>query len=52
VTKVTAEDLCELSHRLHRPPCLVLRTSRSFPEADDDAEVRRAYDDGNAKANE
>src|SRR5438067_919142 len=36
VTKVAAEDLCELFHRLHRLPCLVLRTSRFFPEADDD----------------
>jgi UDP-glucose 4-epimerase len=52
VTKVAAEDLCELFHRLHRLPCLVLRTSRFFPEADDDPEVRRAYADGNAKANE
>ena len=31
VTKVAAEDLCELFHRLHRLPCLVLRTSRFFP---------------------
>src|SRR6266567_4562912 len=51
VTKVAAEDLCELFHRLHRLPCLVLRTARFFPEADDDPDVRRAYDDGNAKAN-
>lgn len=52
VTKMVAEDLCELFHRLHRLPCLVLRTSRFFPEVDDDPAVRWAYDDGNIKANE
>jgi nucleoside-diphosphate-sugar epimerase len=52
VTKTAAEDLCELFHRLHRLACLVLRTSRFFPEVDDNPVVRRAYDDGNAKANE
>src|SRR5207244_12195995 len=52
VTKVAAEDLCELFHRLYRLPCLVLRTSRFFPEADDDPDGRRAYGDGNAKASE
>jgi nucleoside-diphosphate-sugar epimerase len=29
-TKVAAEDLCQLFHRDHKLPCLVLRTSRSF----------------------
>jgi nucleoside-diphosphate-sugar epimerase len=52
VTKTAAEDLCELFHRLHGLACLVLRTSRFFPEADDDLAVRRDYDDGNVKANE
>jgi len=52
VTKASAEDLCELFHRLHGLACLVLRTSRFFPEVDDDPAVRRAYDDGNVKANE
>jgi nucleoside-diphosphate-sugar epimerase len=52
VTKTAAEDLCEVFHRLHRLACLVLRTSRFFPELDDDPAVRGAYDDGNAKANE
>src|SRR5262249_15599630 len=28
VTKTAAEDLCELFHRNHRLPCLILRTSR------------------------
>lgn len=52
VTKVAAEDLCELFHRLHKLPCLVLRTSRFFPEVDDDPAKRAAYDDANLKANE
>jgi UDP-glucose 4-epimerase len=52
VTKLAAENLCELFHRTTRMPCIVLRTSRFFPEGDDDAGVRRAFDDGNLKANE
>jgi nucleoside-diphosphate-sugar epimerase len=52
VTKVAAEDLCELFHRGHGLACLVLRTSRFFPEEDDSPATRRAYDDGNVKANE
>ena len=52
VTKTAAEDLCELFHRLHRLACLVLRTSRFFPEMDNDPAVRGAFDDGNVKANE
>jgi UDP-glucose 4-epimerase len=51
-TKTAAEDLCELVHRDHGLPVLVLRTSRFFPEADDSAEVREAFDDGNVKVNE
>jgi UDP-glucose 4-epimerase len=52
VTKLAAENLCELFHRTTRMPCIVLRTSRFFPEDDDDAGVRRAFDDGNLKVNE
>ena len=52
VSKCAAEDLCELFHRLHRLPCIVLRTSRFFPEPDDNPKVRDAYDDANIKANE
>ena len=52
VTKTAAEDLCELFNRHHHLPCLILRTSRFFPEEDDNEEVRRAYADGNIKANE
>jgi UDP-glucose 4-epimerase len=52
VTKLAAENLCELFHSTTRMPCIVLRTSRFFPEEDDDASVRRAFDDGNLKVNE
>ena len=48
-TKVAAEDLCELVHRDHGLPVLVLRTSRFFPEADDDDERRGAFADDNLK---
>lgn len=51
-TKAAAEDLCELVHRDHGLPCLILRTSRFFPEADDREEVRATYDDANLKVNE
>jgi nucleoside-diphosphate-sugar epimerase len=51
VTKTAAEDLCRLFHRDQKLPCLILRTSRFFPEEDDLAE-RRAYDQPNLKANE
>ena len=51
-TKTAAEDLCELVHRDHGLPCLILRTSRFFPEADDRDDVRAAYDDANLKVNE
>ena len=52
VTKCAAEDLCELVHRDHGLPCLVLRTSRFFPEGDDRDDVRDAYEDANVKVNE
>jgi UDP-glucose 4-epimerase len=52
VTKTAAEDLCELVHRDHGLPCLILRTSRFFPEGDDRDDVRSAYDDANLKVNE
>lgn len=52
VTKTAAENLCELVHRDHGLPVVVLRTSRFFPEADDREEVRSAYEDANVKANE
>lgn len=52
VTKTAAENLCELVHRDHGLPVVILRTSRFFPEPDDRDEVRAAYDDANLKANE
>src|SRR4051794_23206345 len=51
-TKTAAEDLCELIHRDHGLPCLILRTSRFFPEPDDRDAVRSAYADANLKVNE
>lgn len=52
VTKTAAEDLCELFHRLHGLPCVILRTSRFFPEEDDSERVRQQWRDSNIKANE
>lgn len=51
-TKTAAEDLCRLFHRKQRLACLVLRTSRFFPEPDDDPQRRDVYADANLKANE
>ncbi len=52
VTKTAAEDLCRLFRRNEGLPCVVLRTSRFFPEADDDPEAREAFAADNLKANE
>jgi len=52
VTKTSAEGLCELVHRDHGLPVIVLRTSRFFPEGDDRDEVRAAFEDDNLKVNE
>jgi UDP-glucose 4-epimerase len=52
VTKVAAEDMCELFARNLRLPVVVLRTSRFFPEEDDQKERRDGYADLNLKANE
>jgi UDP-glucose 4-epimerase len=51
-TKATAEDLCQLFHRNQGLACIVLRTSRFFPEEDDNKEIREAFSDQNLKANE
>ena len=51
-TKAAAEDLCQLFHRNQKLACLVLRTSRFFPEEDDNRKIRETYSDENAKANE
>jgi nucleoside-diphosphate-sugar epimerase len=51
VTKVAAENVCELIHRDSGLPIVILRTSRFFPEPDDDPEIN-AYGLGNVQANE
>src|SRR5258708_29860109 len=51
-TKTAGEDLCQLFHRNQGLACIVLRTSRFFPEEDDNNEVREAFSDENVKANE
>jgi UDP-glucose 4-epimerase len=52
VTKAAAEGLCQLFHRNQGLACVMLRTSRFFPEEDDDEAIREAYADDNVKANE
>jgi len=52
ITKLAAEHLCELFHQKHKLHCIVLRTSRFFPDEDDDREVRQVYEDANLKVNE
>ncbi|MCP4037922.1 MAG: NAD(P)-dependent oxidoreductase [bacterium] len=52
VTKLAAEDLCQLFWKTRGLPCIVLRTSRFFPEADDKRSRREAFDDMNLKVNE
>lgn len=52
LTKIAAEDLCYLFHRKHALNCIVLRTSRFFPEEDDSRHIRDMYSDANAKTNE
>jgi UDP-glucose 4-epimerase len=51
-TKLMAESLCELTHRKHALPILILRTSRFFPEEDDDPAIRSEHATGNVQANE
>jgi|SRR5687767_3831044 UDP-glucose 4-epimerase len=52
ITKLAAEELCALFHHRFGLPCVILRTSRFFPEEDDRKETREAYADLNVKANE
>jgi UDP-glucose 4-epimerase len=52
VTKLAAENLCELLQHSSDLPCIVLRTSRFFPEEDDNRTARLTYDDANLKVNE
>lgn len=48
-TKSAAEDLCQIFHRNQGLPVVILRTSRFFPEADDNGDQRAAFDDANLK---
>jgi UDP-glucose 4-epimerase len=52
VTKFAAENLCQLFYRNYGLPCIILRTSRFFPEEDDRREVRESYAGENLKVNE
>jgi UDP-glucose 4-epimerase len=52
VSKLAAENLCELFARRRSLPVVVLRTARFFPEADDDPAIRSRYAIANAQANE
>jgi UDP-glucose 4-epimerase len=52
VTKLAAENLCELFRRKFALPVIILRTSRFFPEIDDNPVARAHYADANIKANE
>lgn len=52
LTKIAAENLCKLFHQRYKLPCLILRTSRFFLEADDQESTRSQFVDLNAKANE
>lgn len=52
VSKVAAEDLCQLFHHEHDLPTVILRTSRFFPEPDDNPEIRDRHETRNTQANE
>ncbi len=52
VTKAAAEDLCQLAHRNDGLNCVVLRTSRFFPESDDAPDTQEGRSDENVKADE
>jgi UDP-glucose 4-epimerase len=50
VTKLMAENLCEQTHRKLGLKIVILRTSRFFPEEDDDSAIRREYSVANLQA--
>ncbi|OQP59732.1 NAD-dependent epimerase [Niastella vici] len=52
VTKTAAENLCQLYFRNFGLPVIILRTSRFFPEEDDNRKMRSIYSDINLKLNE
>lgn len=49
VTKLAAEGLCRIAHLERGLPCIILRTARFFPEADD---THADIDGANLKADE
>jgi UDP-glucose 4-epimerase len=49
-TKLAAEQLCGVVARKTALPVVILRTARFFPEADDDAAIRRSYATENVQA--
>jgi UDP-glucose 4-epimerase len=51
-TKLAAEHLCGLARRESGLSTIVLRTSRFFPEEDDDPKIAAAYAPDNLKLNE
>lgn len=52
ITKLAAEQLCELFNAKFNLPCVVLRTARFFPEEDDDRAARERFLADNLKVNE
>ena len=52
VTKLAGENMCALFSVKHDVNCIILRTSRFFPEADDNTDRRNNFSDTNLKANE
>ncbi len=52
ITKLAAENLCRLAHDEDGLACIVLRTSRFFPEDDDSVAIRSRFSNDNSKANE
>jgi UDP-glucose 4-epimerase len=52
ITKLAAEQLGQLFHRNHGLACIILRTSRFFPEEDDDRAMRESYASDNLQVNE
>jgi UDP-glucose 4-epimerase len=49
-TKLAAEHLCRVAARESGMPVVVLRTSRFFPEEDDNAAIRQDYSQDNVQA--
>jgi UDP-glucose 4-epimerase len=52
ITKLAAENLCELLHRRSGLACVVLRAARFFPEETDSRAAREAFELDNFKVNE